>query len=98
MKPYTTSGPGGIFVESQNEDDEYADFIAQQSDEEERPRQPAPEPSVVEKAFQDVINGQLDTGAVYAVMGRRVGTIEDYWRLKDLYDAAVRVLLHTGAR
>ncbi len=51
---------------------------------------------IVDEAMRDLLSGNLDSQAVHEVMSRRVGTINDYVKAKDWYEAAVKVRLHTG--
>ena len=53
---------------------------------------------LVNQAFRDILRADFESPAVQAVMGRRAGTILEYLRLKDLYEAAVRMVLRWSAR
>ncbi len=53
---------------------------------------------IVDAAIRDIIAGDFDSQAVHEVMSRRVGSIEDYIAVKDKYDVAVKVLLHTRTK
>lgn len=78
--------PGGIVIEEQDEDSAY---------ETKRQREVDAEAEIVDAAFRDILQGDFDSAAVSAVMGRRAGSIQDYVRMKDEYDAAVRAVRHS---
>ncbi len=60
-----------------------------------RALQEAADGPIVDAAMRDILAGNLDSQAVHEVMSRRVGTINDYVKAKDWYEAAVKVRLHT---
>lgn len=53
---------------------------------------------IVDAAMRDIIAGKFESQAVHEVMGRRAGTIADYVKVKDLYDAAALAAIHCGVR
>lgn len=58
----------------------------------------ASEGEIVDAAMRDIIAGQFESQAVHEVMGRRAGTISDYVKVKDLYEAAALAAIHCGVR
>lgn len=52
---------------------------------------------IVNEAMRDILAGNFDSEAVHAVMGRRAGAIEDYIKVKDRYEVAVRAAIAAGA-
>lgn len=56
----------------------------------------AQEGPVVDAAMRDLLNGKFDSEAVNEVLARRAGTIAEYVKVKDLYDATVRAARHAG--
>lgn len=53
---------------------------------------------IVDAAMRDIIAGQFESQAVHEVMGRRAGSISDYIKVKDLYEAAALAAIHCGVR
>lgn len=54
--------------------------------------------AIVDAAMRDIIAGKFESQAVHEVMGRRAGSIADYVKVKDLYDAAAMAAIHSGVR